>query len=56
MFSFSPILNEAFLICLGLIEAVALYPNQRWSRCRSGLRKQSTIFAEAWGGPGVGFL
>jgi len=24
--------------------------------CRSGLRKESTIFAKAEGGPGVGFL
>jgi len=30
--------------------------NQRWSRSRSGLRKESTIFAEAGAGPGVGIF
>jgi len=34
----------------------ALTCQQRWSRSRSGLRKQSTIFAEAGAGPGGGFL
>jgi len=29
---------------------------ERWSRCRSGLQKEPTIFTEAGAGHGVGFL